>query len=305
MRAALAVVLVLGQVAVAEPHPSADAHAKRGIALYNLGKYEQAIDEFELAYQEFPSDALLFNLAQAHRKLEHCDRALTYYHQFLAGTPAPTLVQQVEALLPDLEAACRTRDARPTGPVTTASAEPRAIAITAPAPEPAPAPAPLPATAFRVGASATAGFIISGATAPITGLRATALWRPAWAGAFELGLAGGIGQLWRDSMEGAVVAQLMVAAARGTTLEIGRITLEAGLGAELVSRLGGSSDAVPGVHRSGQWAPVVRAEVGFEHDLSASLAVRASFAAAVAPEVGALDAAIGELDLLLGVRYAP
>src|ERR1700710_327332 len=112
MRAAFMLV-ALTSVAYADSRGDADAHARRGVALYNLGKYEEAIGEFEDAYKAFQSDALLFNLAQAHRKLEHCERALTFYHQYLAGSPTPALAQQVEKLLPELEAACRTRDARP------------------------------------------------------------------------------------------------------------------------------------------------------------------------------------------------
>ncbi|HET9990991.1 MAG TPA: tetratricopeptide repeat protein, partial [Kofleriaceae bacterium] len=84
MRATLLLV-ALASTAHADSRGDADAHARRGVALYNLGKYEEAIGEFEDAYKAFQSDALLFNLAQAHRKLEHCERALTYYHQYLSG----------------------------------------------------------------------------------------------------------------------------------------------------------------------------------------------------------------------------
>ena len=52
------------------------------------------------------------------------ERALAYYHQFLTGSPTPALARQVEKLLPELEAACRTRDARPDGPVTQVAPEP-------------------------------------------------------------------------------------------------------------------------------------------------------------------------------------
>ncbi len=119
------VVAAMG-TAHADPRAMADVDARRGVALYNLGKYDEAIEAFESAYQAFQSDALLYNLAQTHRKLEHCDRALTYYHQYLAGHPAPAIAEQVEKLLPELEAACRTRDARPVGPVATAALDTRA-----------------------------------------------------------------------------------------------------------------------------------------------------------------------------------
>lgn len=107
--------------AQANPRRKADEHTRRGIALYNLGKYEASIDEFEQAYTLYQSDALLFNLAQAHRQLQHCERALHYYRRFLEGAPSPPLVAQVEQLLPKLEAACRTKLEPPAGPVAVAT----------------------------------------------------------------------------------------------------------------------------------------------------------------------------------------
>src|SRR5512138_1504443 len=101
MRSVIAIAIVLcGSVALAasDPRHDADEHARRGVALYNLGKYEAAIEEFEQAYTLFQSDALLFNLAQAHRQLQHCERALSYYQRFLEGNPSPTLATQVESL---------------------------------------------------------------------------------------------------------------------------------------------------------------------------------------------------------------
>jgi tetratricopeptide (TPR) repeat protein len=293
---ASAALLAATGVAHAQGHSEADAHARRGVALYNLGKYEDAIVEFEAAYQEFESDALLFNLAQAHRKLEHCERALTYYHQFLAGNPAPALAQQVEKLLPELDAACRTRDARPDGPVSTpAQPPPSAVAAVTADVEPAP-------PALRLSAAATFGEIISGGSAPITGVHVTALWHAVEV--VDVGIAANIGELWR-SMDRAMVAQLALAAERHFEMSGSRLTVGAAVGAEYFSLLGSSRDVVPGVGQTNQWAPLVRAEVGIEHDISPLFAAGVAIAASVCPQIGSLEAAVGEVDMLVGLRYAP
>jgi len=289
-------------VAHAEPRDEADLHARRGVALYNLGKYEEAIDEFEDAYKAFQSDALLFNLAQAHRKLEHCDRALTYYHQYLAGSPTPALAQQVEKLLPDLEAACRTRDAHPDGPVTTAAVEQpvQVSAVVVAEPE------PVVPTVIHVGADATFGEVIAGGNAPITGVAARATWLPPWFEHIELGIGGGVGELFRyDAANNTAIAHLGAVIEMTTPFSAGRWTVAGELGAEFVSLVGGSRDVVPGVGHMDQWAPLVRAEVGIEHDISPLFALRAAAALGACPQIGNLESAIGELDLVVGLKVSP
>ncbi len=312
--------LLLGALvhhADADERADADAHARRGVALYNLGKYDDAIAEFEEAYKNFQSDALLFNLAQAHRKLEHCDRALDYYHQFLAGDPAPALATQVQKLLPELEAACRTRDARPDGPVTPTTAaletQPRQSAQSA---EPTTAndsgsDSPEQGVddrstraATHIGATGFVGELFSNGSAPVSGVSATAMTRLRGFPYAELGVATSVAGLWRYTSD-AVVAQLAAAIEYRSELAWGRWTAAGELGAEYVSQLGVSRDVVPGASAGGAWAPLVRAELGFEHDISPLFALRAAAAFAWCPRVGALEAAVDELDLLIGVRYAP
>lgn len=113
--AIVAGVIAVGRPAIADDRRLAEAHARRGVALYNLGKYDAAITEFEAAYTLYQSDALLFDLGQAHRQLDHCEPALHYYQRFLAGQPAPELARDVRRLLPKLEAACAAKNERPDG----------------------------------------------------------------------------------------------------------------------------------------------------------------------------------------------
>ncbi|MCE9579274.1 MAG: tetratricopeptide repeat protein [Deltaproteobacteria bacterium] len=91
----------------------ASVRARRGVALYKLGRFLEAIDEFEQAYLLFPSDALLYNLGQSHRQLDHCKEALEYYRKFLEGSADSPLAPKVRALLPPLEKACEVKLARP------------------------------------------------------------------------------------------------------------------------------------------------------------------------------------------------
>jgi len=75
--------------AQAQPQPSAEQQARtltqEGLALYGVGRYDEAIAKFTAAHARLPLPALLFNIAQAYRlKGEaHCADALRYYRRFL------------------------------------------------------------------------------------------------------------------------------------------------------------------------------------------------------------------------------
>jgi tetratricopeptide (TPR) repeat protein len=302
VRVVAAIVLALPAIAAADPRHDADAHARRGVALYNLGKFDEAVVEFEEAYQLFQSDALLFNLAQAHRKLDHCERALRYYTQFLAGDPSPALAAQVRELVPKLEAACHAKDEPPTG---TPTPEPVAAPPPAPPVEPERAvavPIAIAASQLHVAASGTVGGVISGGIASVTGVRIAAT---VPVGTFELGGAIGAGELWRGMADhNATTAQLAAVIAYRVPMGWARLAISGELGAAYVSLLDSSSGVVPGIGRAGQWAPLARGELGAEHDVAPSLAVRAGLALGFSPRTGDLDASIGEIDLVLGLVYA-
>jgi hypothetical protein len=316
----LIIILALASVAHADVRADADVLARRGVALYNLGKYEDAIAAFEAAYELVQSDALLFNLAQAHRQLDHCAIALQYYRRFLGGAPAPTLAKQVEELLPKLEAACRAKDERPQGP--TSPTPPPSSVTTAAASPPEGAPAasaaddggdsvtetaaqPSASPTIIATAAATGGTVIAGRSGPTAGIKLTATARPPWLHGVELGGGVGVGKLWRgDPERDAMLASITAVARYHGEYAWGRITIGGELGASFFSSLDTSSGVVPGVTRAGQWAPLARAEVGAEHDVAHSLAVRAAVAAGISPRTGMLLVPVTELDLLLGVRYS-
>jgi tetratricopeptide (TPR) repeat protein len=92
MRAALALVLALSLAhpAIAAPPDllgTARKHYEAGRALYQLGKYEQAIVEFEEGYRMAPRPSFLVNIAQCDRQLGRFDHARLMYEKYLAAAP--------------------------------------------------------------------------------------------------------------------------------------------------------------------------------------------------------------------------
>src|SRR4051812_33273391 len=62
---------------------AARTHYERGTRFYDLGKYDDAVHEFEAAYEAKGDPAFLYNLAQSHRLAGHVDEALRYYRTYL------------------------------------------------------------------------------------------------------------------------------------------------------------------------------------------------------------------------------
>ncbi len=83
---------------------AARAHGRRGLSLYNLGKFSAALSELEAAYQLRPLPALLFNIAQCHRQLNDPDKAAQLYRSFLRTDPPAALAKQTRELLEMVEA---------------------------------------------------------------------------------------------------------------------------------------------------------------------------------------------------------
>lgn len=114
----LAVAVFAGWVALAgAPSVSAQGTAakkkkarqlyKQGTTQYNLGRWERAIELFQKSYEEYPSSALLFNIAQSYRQWGKCRRALFFYKRFLAVKPNASNRDEVEGFINDLEETCK------------------------------------------------------------------------------------------------------------------------------------------------------------------------------------------------------
>lgn len=96
----LASALVLAQSAAPE---TAQAHFDRGAKLYNLGHFQEAIGDFEKAYDLDPSPIFLFNIAQSHRQLGNKERALFFYRRYLEQAPNAANRDDVERRMKDLQ----------------------------------------------------------------------------------------------------------------------------------------------------------------------------------------------------------
>ena len=83
---------------------AAKKHYAKGDKLFALGKFDQALVEFEAAYEAKPLPKLLFNIGQAHRNLDHYDQAIFAFRKYLREVPDADNREAVEKLIDDLEA---------------------------------------------------------------------------------------------------------------------------------------------------------------------------------------------------------
>ncbi|RMH44053.1 MAG: tetratricopeptide repeat protein [Deltaproteobacteria bacterium] len=112
-RAALAVAVVVASIvpppaAQADERPDratarARAHFERGEALFALGRFREALAEYEAAFEAKPLPQFLFNVAQCHRNLGNLDDAIFTYRKYLKLAPNAPNRAAVEALIRDLE----------------------------------------------------------------------------------------------------------------------------------------------------------------------------------------------------------
>ncbi len=82
---------------------AAKKHYAKGDKLFALGKFDQALVEFEAAYEAKPLPKLLFNIGQAHRNLDHYDQAIFAFRKYLREVPDADNREAVEKLIDDLE----------------------------------------------------------------------------------------------------------------------------------------------------------------------------------------------------------
>src|SRR5213595_2135419 len=75
----------------------AKQHYNKAIQYYDLGRFEEAAKEFEAAYELKQDPTLLYNLAQAYRRMGSGKRALELYKNFLRKVPETPLREEVEA----------------------------------------------------------------------------------------------------------------------------------------------------------------------------------------------------------------
>ena len=83
---------------------AAKEHFRRGKEAYDLGRFEEALRAYELAYEEDPRPQTLFNIGQCHRHLGNFERAAFSYRRFLdQAQPDPKTRALATDLLAEVE----------------------------------------------------------------------------------------------------------------------------------------------------------------------------------------------------------
>ncbi len=83
---------------------SARAHLERGVRLYELQKYAEAIEELNAGYQLEPLPDFLYVLGQSERARGNCKAAVGFFRSFLRQKPAERQAQLAEANIRRCEA---------------------------------------------------------------------------------------------------------------------------------------------------------------------------------------------------------
>ena len=126
--------MLAAQTAHADPESEAQEHFKRGVKLYNLGHFQEAIPEFEKAYDFDPQPILLFNIAQSHRQNGNKERALFFYRRYLEQEPNTTKRADVEQRMKELAQAVQQENEQKQKPPTEVTPPPTTAPATPPPP---------------------------------------------------------------------------------------------------------------------------------------------------------------------------
>ena len=87
----------------AEKKQQAKAHYELATRFYDVGKYGEAINEYEAAYLLTGDPALLYNIGQAYRLWDRPDDAIRVYKNYLRQRPDAVNRADVERKIADLE----------------------------------------------------------------------------------------------------------------------------------------------------------------------------------------------------------
>jgi tetratricopeptide (TPR) repeat protein len=78
-------------------------HVRRGNALFRVGKIEEALKQYEAAYEIAPEPRTLFNMAQCHRALRNYERAIFLYNSYLNTVGGDAHRSEVESIVIELD----------------------------------------------------------------------------------------------------------------------------------------------------------------------------------------------------------
>jgi tetratricopeptide (TPR) repeat protein len=145
MNAALLTVLALAIAAdpppEKDPPPDAAAlarlHFESAQRHYKVGRFQEAFQDYQRAYELAPFPDLLFNMGQCQRNLKDYDRALFFFRSYLKEKKNATDRVRIEQLIAQLEGERTSVATVPTASVAIAEPEPAPPLTAPPAIEPA------------------------------------------------------------------------------------------------------------------------------------------------------------------------
>jgi tetratricopeptide (TPR) repeat protein len=119
---------------------------------FNLGKFADALTDYQAAYEAKPLPGFLFNIAQCYRNMGNYERARFFYRRYLALEPRTSNRRLVEDLIAEmtrlLDKQAEEKAAAPpaaSSPPAPSEDKPVAVALASTAPPPlAPSPAAAP-----------------------------------------------------------------------------------------------------------------------------------------------------------------
>ena len=91
---------------------AAKRHYERGQKLFALQKFEEALDQFQKAFDANPIPDFLFNIGQCHRNLGDYEAAIFSFKRYLKLDPETANREKVEELIAQLEEKQAAKDAR-------------------------------------------------------------------------------------------------------------------------------------------------------------------------------------------------
>ncbi len=118
-RSALALAVLVAAAAPATANTPAEAardHYAAANKAFNLARYDDAIREFEAAYQAVEDPAFIYNLAQAHRLAGHLEQAIRFYRNYLRLDPATSMRADIEARIQEMERTLRSQHTQQAAP---------------------------------------------------------------------------------------------------------------------------------------------------------------------------------------------
>jgi tetratricopeptide (TPR) repeat protein len=82
---------------------AARRHFERGEKLFALGKFDEALEEYQSAFDAKPLPGFLYNIGQCYRNLGDLDQAIFSFKKYLKLDPEAQNKEAVEQLITELE----------------------------------------------------------------------------------------------------------------------------------------------------------------------------------------------------------